>query len=69
MYFTTSQRVVERFQFEMRRTKRSVADIADSSVVPRERVQTLCDTGRAPVRDTIAISDVFNIEPSNFYEG
>lgn len=69
MYFTTPQRVVERLQFEIRRTKMSVADVADSSGVPKERVQTLCDTGRAPVRDTIAIFDVFKIEPSNFYEG
>lgn len=69
MYFTTPQRVVERLHFEMRRIKMSIADIADSSGVPRERVQTLCDTGRAPVRETIAIFDVFNIEPSNFYEG
>ena len=68
MYFTTPQRVVERLAFEQRRTGISTTELAKTSGVPLERVQRLLNTGYADVHDTIAVFNVFNIEPANFYE-
>lgn len=69
MYFTTPQRVVERLAFEQRRTGISTIELAETSGVPLERVQHLLNTGRAGVRDTIAVFNVFNIVPTSFFEG
>lgn len=68
MYFTTPQRVVDRLKFEMLRTGMSATDVAHASGVPLERVQRLLNTGRTQAHDSIAIFNVFNIEPANFYE-